>query len=842
MANTRWAWDVIKPQASINRILDPSFEALAVSETGNPWTIEGSAAPDHEWSYRGPSSLKLDGYYGSEAILAVQPVSIPSETYVTASAWVLITAGSPVRLKIGSASYGGTTLGVITVTPSLTPQRISLVANVTGYSTVYFIITGQGIVTGYVDACQLEDGDTLTTYLDGMEDGCTWSGRPQLSTSFRPQDCRSGGIAIPLSTYIAEDSMQGWGRASHNNVMLPFGLQGGSVYQRSVKQSRVASIVGHIKAGSGGIDDLHNAQASLGRLLGQDRTMPQLPVRLIYNSGATAGTPLATDCIYEGGLEFNSLSGLTLTQVPLRFHAPDPVMSADKENASAIAAMASGASMYYKSPETGAFNPVAGVAQTGLLCGEWVTPPLGATSTTRKLWLGGVGASSDIPGLVAFDPQIVTLSDVGTGVISGEVCAIKQTGIYVWIAGTFTGVGITGGGSASYLARINLLTGAIDQPIVPGASVYTMAYDSLRDTLWVGGGNFTGSTMRYLFQITSASSTPTQAARPWTDLVSVAWGSGTTVNVCDSCVDPLGNLYIIEKISGSAEGDFLFLQGQLGETAFTSFAIDSGTTAVPNHASGSMVFGPDGLLYIAGQFATAGGLFRYNGSNGMVSFTEAVAPTWGRSFAFDSAGRIHISGLIYADTPGSISAYGSPDSYVIFDKLSMYVEDVGSQCTGTTPDTLPLVFINPSDDSVLFISNESSLPSTAYTSVPVSAIYEGTAPAPVSIMITNTTSGYSSFGGVRNETTDQAILFSSLILMPGETVYIETKPGSSQVYSDVRGDLMGYVSPGSDVGKFVLLEGNNSIAVLCSGEVSGYVVWRDRHYGIDGAGSNIASA
>jgi hypothetical protein len=50
------------------------------------------------------------------------------------------------------------------------------------------------------------------------------------------------------------------------------------------------------------------------------------------------------------------------------------------------------------------------------------------------------------------------------------------------------------------------------------------------------------------------------------------------------------------------------------------------------------------------------------------------------------------------------------------------------------------------------------------------------------------------------------------------------------------------VSAGSDIGSFVLIEGANPITVLSTGFAASHITWANRHAGIDGAGSNIATA
>jgi hypothetical protein len=59
----------------------------------------------------------------------------------------------------------------------------------------------------------------------------------------------------------------------------------------------------------------------------------------------------------------------------------------------------------------------------------------------------------------------------------------------------------------------------------------------------------------------------------------------------------------------------------------------------------------------------------------------------------------------------------------------------------------------------------------------------------------------------------------------------------------MRGNMSQYLSPMGDLANFVLLEGENYLSVLTSAALaSAYVTWYNRHYGIDGAGTNIVTA
>ena len=136
-----------------------------------------------------------------------------------------------------------------------------------------------------------------------------------------------------------------------------------------------------------------------------------------------------------------------------------------------------------------------------------------------------------------------------------------------------------------------------------------------------------------------------------------------------------------------------------------------------------------------------------------------------------------------------------------------------------------------------------SIPSNTPYVTPTTISYQGTAPAPCRFIIQAPAATQTEIGGIRNERTNQAIYFVGLMLAAGETLTVDTTPGASSVTTDMRGNMASYISPTSNLADFVLLEGENYLSVLTSTALSSATVtWYNRHYGIDGAGSNIGTA
>jgi len=552
-----WSWSVIRPKQTANHVVNPSFEASALG-----WTVVSSASGDNPTisaaqSYRGSAALCLPAgattTSGDVAATQVVPV-VNTEDAAYASCYVYLTAAE--TEDIGLDVLVGATHYRALASPLLTGQwqRVSVALPATGVThasvTVAAYCSHLHATTApvYWECFQIEDGNSISTYFDGDEAGCWWTGRAHYSASFRPLSCRTGGIAVPLSTYIHEQSMQGWGRAPMTAVTLPFGLQGGSLFQRAIKQERQATIVGSIVGGVNGMDDLHNAQAALGRLFGQDLSRPQALTRMLYDSGYAGGVQLAADVIYESGLEFDSLSGLTLTSIPIRVLQPDPTMVDLRERSVALGHMALSTQTVMYQPAggrggyPGAFQDVpgtlfgggsgSGVKATAL---GWISPSTGNPQiwiATNATLIGGTATGGIFTIDVAATPPVVDVTEIGPGgEAGGEVLAIQQcaSGDYVWIGGSFSGGLYDHAGTLHweypYLARERLSDNSMDGPIASvNDAVRAMAYLPSDDVLYVGG-YFTA--IPGIFAVSNPNgSSPSANAVQWGELVGGSFTAG----------------------------------------------------------------------------------------------------------------------------------------------------------------------------------------------------------------------------------------------------------------------------------------------------------------------------
>jgi hypothetical protein len=892
-----WSFKAVRPKATYNWAANPSFEVEA-SGTLPPWTLGTGAMPGATTqTCFGARSLAFTGSQPSSGIVASQALNIISSPIaaaadldrVVASVWLWLPAATPtVSLNLVVTS-GGAVLGTVNADATKLNQwqRIYVVCPGVGITntavTVQLYVSGAVSGLLYFDGVQVEDGSQVSGYFDGMSQGCRWIGRPGLSPSVRPMSCRSSGVEVPLSNYLEYQTMNGWGKMAVTNVTLPFGLQGGELYQRTLRQARVASIIGaigtnHSPAGYG-LDYIHQAQAELCELLGSDLTNPQAPVRLIYSSGEVGGRDLAIDALYEAGLEFSSLEGLTMTSVPLRFHCPDPVYCETTENAAVIGTSTTStvAAMLYRpsagrGTTPGRFEPIANTTCAGVLCGEWATPPYGAASMDALLYLGGsftACGSLSPKGVLTFSPSTLAIAAAAFGPYAGTkvVYALKQTQSYLWAGGNWSGFhgNTTNHSTYAYLARQNLAvpgSDSCDYPVTMDGIIYALAYDTVNDVLYAGGAQ--SSPQALLSAIIGASgASPSTAVTQWGALTVV---DAAIDSVRDLTIGPDGSLYVVAAKSATSTGFIL-----RGTPSATSWAV-IGTFTWTNALVGSrLVWGADGALYYVGDFAAISpgpnsyGLAKWNGYSWVPFGGRAGSPsgTNAKAIAFDLAGRAHITGKIVNVAgdmiPGNVNATSA--AYVVSEGSRLHVELLYATPTGADEDHFPRIFVNPWDGSILYVGNDNANPTLITYAVPAAVTYTGTAPAPITLVYQQnaTTPGY--IGGLRNERTGQAVYFKNLNLFAGETLYLDSNPQAPRVFSDMRRDLSQYVVVGSDIANFVLLPGVNYLSALMAGSASAFqsdsfqndsfqvgnagnpqmaeVYWANRHDSIDGAASSL---
>jgi hypothetical protein len=374
-------------------------------------------------------------------------------TAYTASIYLNAESGRTVRMGIRSTdNYStGAWLGSTTFTTTSELRRYSLPYTEASGGDRYLIVYSEispGLTEAFsVDGAMVEVG-SLTTYIDGDQEGCYWNGLAHRSQSVRSGQSRAGGSVVALADLgftVAESP--GIGMPPVENSLQSYAILPGAEFQRQRAKERVFTLTSYVSGTSRA--DLHVARKRIIDTLKIDAFTPQQPVRFWYAGGL--GT-VQIDAVYDAGLEFGNPDGFT-ENVSVRFLSVDPFWSSTTDEGTAL------------SPRVnlGSVNNIA------------FRDPLGR-------W-GTMGQSGSGPNNSVFS---IAISPTGTPFIGGAFTRAGNTGntpgVAMWLPAT---------GNYGSLAGGTLVNTAVEALVFsPAGTLY-------------GGGDFTlptGTASKNLFQ------------------------------------------------------------------------------------------------------------------------------------------------------------------------------------------------------------------------------------------------------------------------------------------------------------------------------------------------------
>jgi hypothetical protein len=182
------------------------------------------------------------------------------------------------------------------------------------------------------DAVQLENTAAATTYIDGDQDGCIWTGTAHGSTSTRDgRDHRGGALVTFEDLGWSPRTWGGVGAPEVETLSQDLALFDGALYQSIKAHPRVLTISALVQAAN--LEALHTARRALVEAINPNSRSNRGPVRLIY-TGAATNTYI--DVVNESGLGFEKPYHQKAEMAQLRFLAPDPVWSSETEESAAL--------------------------------------------------------------------------------------------------------------------------------------------------------------------------------------------------------------------------------------------------------------------------------------------------------------------------------------------------------------------------------------------------------------------------------------------------------------------------------------------------------------------------
>lgn len=821
-------WQIVKPIATTNYVLNPSAET-----TGNFAAI-GSATITRVSTFQkyGLNSYRV------QTVASNTGLSLTTGTLTNATHWMTarIRGRLPkeLRFSIGPDSKKAIFIEKIDDAWALYGALFGA-SESNGRTAASISQFGMGSSDFFVDGIQVEPQTDWTTYCDGTQEGCAWNGADHASTSSRSGESGAGGIPQDLYqeyrffvTKIVGAGASGQELNVDSYALLP----GGEMNSLKV-QPRQFTLIGKFITDTE--MELHDYRQELIKLL--KSTTPGQPLRLRNNSGRVEKE---ISVFYQGGLEgdlaafYGSFEAIEDNQwgetksfeekAGIQFLAPDPYWYEVGESAASLDNASS--NVLYTEPDTvdsATFRLVAGRLRS---TGQWspLGPPAAGGTYTN------IRAAVEDATYVYFSGDFLNFDGIANA--DYIVRYHKQTGLY-----SAMGTGANGITSAMVIMPngdliaggvFNLMGGVANTIHVARWEVSTETWRALsigtnndvyalavtKTGLLVAGGIFT----------TAGGATANRLAS-WNGVSWSPVGSGTGAGgVYALAVDNNNLLYL---------GGAFTTAGGATANRIASWNWSTGTFSTLGTGMNSDVYalavGLNNVLFLGGAFTAANGTVatNYIASWDSVNFgimaTGTDAPVWSLAVGADNllfaGGQFtQASGILVADRVARWNGYawahldidlpGSPFVYAIL--ASKYVDPVVRQ-----QYSLWLGF---------------STTGTGYFAGKFAVVNDGNVPVFPKIIYFRSGGSFAIIETLKNERTGKELLFN-YSLLSGETLQTDLTPTNKTIVSSFFGSRLDAILANSDFGSFALLPDDNPVTtfVAVSGgpTLTAYCLWRD---------------
>lgn len=784
-------WSLIIPEASTNYVLNPSAETTGNFAARNAATV--TRVSTYQW--RGIYCYRVQTTAIDEGIELTLATLTNSVHYVSMQVrgllpefwqWSLDNANwrRPKRLKDdnGWRFYGA-------VFPA---------SEANGSTTLYIRHLSGTSSDFYIDAIQVEAKSYWTTYIDGDQSGCAWSGTSHASYSTRSAQSRAGGRVRGISSfydiYIAQWSGTGIVPIDYN--YSPQSLLPGVITQDyKIKQRPITFSLEVPSVEPMGV------QTRLGplmRAVSPGLVSPRQPMRLRYSGGAKE---LEIACDYDGGLE-GGFEWKNTTKVPLRVVASDDPFFYEILEAGVV--LTSKQSVASADRVIKRIDGLWSALSTGLN-GAVYTIEVAADGT---VYIGGeftnAGGIAAADHICKYNPLTNTFSALGSGVTTGNdvrAIAIAADGT-VYFGGDFTNAG--GVAAADYIAQYNPATDTISAVGAGLDNVVRALGFALNGDLWIGGSVFGGAINNYIARWNGA------AYSTITAISTVVYGL---------VIDASDNLYIAGLAAVAAERI-----RKWNGSAWS--ALGSGATGTCY----KLVIGPDGSLYVAAGAATVGGVTNAVGIarwNGTAWFALGTGLAGGVCYIVRLIGGLLHAGGDFTSAGGLALA----DRYAIWNGYTWNHAEVD------LPGSAAVWAIATPNNEDIYLGYDTS--GTAITAAITAVTNDGSQDAYPIIKIKRSGGTSATIEFIRNEATGKTMLLD-YDLLDGETLTIDLEPGVKSVTSDFFGNVIGRtLLANSDFAAWALLPGDNDISVFVadvgSPTITATMLWRAAHLAVETA-------
>lgn len=825
-------FSVVIPVARTNLVSNPSFE----TNTTNWTAIGGSIARSTAQQYHGAYSLAITPTATTTDGARFDTVSLTSGTTYAYSAKVLGAAG--VSYKLCLETTGGVELASVVFTASGRWQWVVGYYAETSTTTRRVTLRKNGSASTavvYLDGVQVEAisaGESVSTYLDGDQVGFVpnqspaayyWQGTPHASTSARSGLTRAGGMVMKFRDFgFLLTAIIGLGLAPPTNVATEYARIDGGYDDYTRKATRQFTLSGQFQGGPDYLQ-LRALRGGLARvldrdLIGQDQRL-LLRREVVDGCGNVQTSTCRIVGKYQGGLAGNTDNQIA-ESAALTFTQYMPNILADGESGAALSPQASVANANYiirRSPQ-GVWSAMGTGGAGGGVIGTQVI----AVGLDGKVYAGGdwtsMGGVANTGHIAYWDPTDSAWHAMGTGLSGGNAytIAIAPNGD-VYVGGDFTSAG--GVANTTRIAKWNgsawsSVTGAS----TANGTVNSIAFDALGN-LYIGG-NFTSI----------GGTAANRIAKLVLPSTFTAMGTGAGAAVVKVLVGPNGDVY--------AGGSFTSMggvanTGRIARWSVTALAWTALATGIPTGGSevvDGLAFGPNAILYVSGQFASAGGvtaanIASWNGvsfqplSSGL-AYSPSAVNVQGSNVINGPQGSILVGGLF--DSAGTITL---PDSMAFWNGGGFTPLDID---LNGGPIVAGLAY---GPDGTLYVGFGGTGTATASSSTIITN--PGTANSYPTITLYGPSSGTGRLYSIINTTTNRA-LYTSLTLNAGETATFVLTPDNLSFISTFQGNIADTINPGSNTADFFLQPGANSIALLSgSNTVTATLFYRPAYASLD---------
>jgi len=796
-------WSIILPEAATNLITNPSFET---NTTG--WAASGTntiASSTAEAKFGGYS---LKATYQDTATLASYAATLTASTTYYLSCYIYVPTnwdGGNIRLNSSDYASASATYNTIYTDGTSSKDRwlyietkLEIDSDAVGSIT---IDTTSAPTAGrfiYIDAVQCEANSSYaTTYIDGDQDGCKWTGTEHGSTSSRDAQSRAGGQVYDLDDYgFYVTELTGFGMANVEPQVRSRALIPGAEYSGYRVPERQFALVGELEGSSW--SNLHAKRQALIDAIKPDKVKGAQPFIMRY-TGADDERPLEITCVYLGGLEFGQHTGFG-EKIGLRIAAYDPFFYEIGNDVAHLTIPSALAVKYVIGKINGVWNDLGPPDAPGSYTSLTV---MGIDS--EYLYIAGAFTNwdnnADADNVARYNKSSGTWSALGaTPMNSGISSFIDDPTGDLYVGGNFTDAG--GDGDADYICKWD---GSAFSALASGGTDTVTALALGQDGILYFGGDFTNWDA-----IAEAD-----CIASWDGSSYAALGNGLPGWPTDLEIHPLnGDLYAITN------------------TADYGLHIWDGTTwggpgsSVFNASPRTMAFDNSGRLYIGGSFTTANSvscnyIAMWNGSTFMPL-----------GDGFDSTVRkvLWVDGYLYAS-----GQFANSGDLSLPNRIARWNGSTWERIDINLPSGSGATYTMINDGNDLYLSFHAA--DDAYPSSKTTITNNGTGKAYPKFYIKRSGGTGVTISWIKNETTGDSINLD-YSLQDEETLILDLSPNNRTCISSYYGSVWRAIMRSSDLASFCLLPGDNDITLLIEEEGSPtttcYMTWRNTHWSSDG--------